>query len=452
MAEFGGAPPPAESNSASKTSAKPAKSRLNDKRVCFSRLSFRCFRHRIRFGGNAKLRRRQQQLREKEWERRLRLQKQARQRASELVPDPANLWAIWERDPHTAALYDEGYRLWRLQRYGEMADKVEKGLNRCPTYVRGYAMLLQASARVNQWERGLKRLTDVPPEVWTDLFDALSEDNWLIQRLRERRPAEWQMRFTNFYPTRKSWGAQLPSAEEAAHLEDAVLAARGGTLWVNMDQDGRRDGEHYVAPIWRFRNRQWRMYWAPPPWDIFMTSDGRAWTVSDWHTNRFPLQVFEGGRFVPLFLWSNWGSYSEVVEWQGEVWIGGEDGLFRRTKGKWLLYQWGGDVVRVPPRKLPDGSRRWTRVMRDSGLPKLDDTSSEEGVLCTDSQGRLWWGKRLFDGTRFVLPDAQPRSWWKRRWVDSAYRLWNSEEGFWGKSKWMLNWKGSSEYHYWTVR
>ncbi len=48
---FGGSPPPAESNSASATAAKPAKSRLNRKRVCFSRLSFRRLRHRIRFGG-----------------------------------------------------------------------------------------------------------------------------------------------------------------------------------------------------------------------------------------------------------------------------------------------------------------------------------------------------------------------------------------------------------------
>lgn len=232
-----------------------------------------------------------------------------------------------------------------------------------------------------------------------------------------------------------------PSAEEAAHLDGAVLAARGGTLWVSMDQDH--------GQVWRFYRGQWRMYMGLPPLDIFITNDGQAWLLGDGHTNRFPLQVFEDGRFVPLFRWNEFGEYDEVVEWRGEVWVAdGHDGLFRRLRGKWLAYQWGGDVVRVPPRNNPDGSRRWTQVLRDSGLPKLDYDSPEGGVLCVDSEGQLWYGRRLFDGTRFVLPNAKRRAWWKRCWVDSAYHLWGPEEGFWGKSKWMLNWKSSSEYDY----
>lgn len=363
----------------------------------------------------------------------------ALRRATKVVPDPWNLFREWADDPKCAALYEQGYRLFRAQCFRQAADKFEEGLTRCQTYTRGYGMLLRASARLNEWQRGLERLRTVAATEWLDLLDHIGKDKWLVAQLRHRRPVEWRVPFTSYYFTDGGWRTKPPQEAEPPYSDRTPLAARKGILWTFVDRSDRTQTEHGPSPtclVWRHGYGRWRPFLSnSQPNTISITGDGRVWLCSKPRADSPSLQVLRGNRFISLNYPHCAYECFGVVDWRGEVWICGGAGLLRHGKGRSLFYQWADwwgvspDIVTGPLQKGTDGSLVGKVVLPNGGLGDLRDE------LCTDRQNRLWHGERLFDGIRFALPHAPLLAWRRRCIVDTAGRLWGPEEGFWRESK-----------------
>lgn len=222
------------------------------------------------------------------------------------------------------------------------------------------------------------------------------------------------------------------------------MAAARGEAWVVTDENYGALGR---GVVWRLAKGKWSRH--PTnfyPLGISESETGLVLVVTISAYGLLPslssLCAWTGDSFVPLHReLPSWFEIRRVIiQWRGEIWAPTRPGLLRRKGNRWLLYPW-------PPEPTPPGGKaplpgglatsslpNWIALQADTGLAKQHTGEPRPSRdLCTDHHGRLWCGDQVFDGARFVWPEADMLRWKQRAIIDLNWKVWGPEEGFWGR-------------------